>query len=338
MRREFPRVAALACGLVLIGCGGGDEDTPDGSGEDGAEEPAAALPPEEDIEAAGAERLKVSGDHLAAGGDAAWANWEATIVRVDADSGVQTDEIRIPEQPCGGSTFADGALWTQTCGSLGLARVDAKTLDVTHVALDASRAYNGNATIDAGEGAVWLVADGKGCEACVLLGVDPGSLDVSHEIEITPGGSSVAVGLGSVWVSNPKDGSVARIDPTSGELLSETPVEGSPQYVTVGEGSAWVFDQLGGNVVELDAEGEQARVIEADMAGAGGSITTGEGSVWVSGALTLLEEIDAETGEVIARYGPRSGGGDVLVTNGAVWVSRFQEDFEDILRLPIPAP
>ncbi len=74
------------------------------------------------------------------------------------------------------------------------------------------------------------------------------------------------------------------------------------------------------------------------MAGAGGAIRTGNGSVWVHGALTLLEEIDAETGEVVARYGPRSGGGDVLVSDGYVWVSRYEEEFEDILRLPVPSP
>ncbi len=79
-------------------------------------------------------------------------------------------------------------------------------------------------------------------------------------------------------------------------------------------------------------------MIEADMAGAGGSITTGNGSVWVHGALTLLEEIDAGSGEVVARYGPRSGGGDVIVAYGSVWVSRYEEQFEDILRLPVPSP
>lgn len=338
MKREILTCAVVACALALIGCGGSDDAPDTFTSNDTEEASVPELPEEEDFEAAGAERLKVSGDFLTAGGGAVWANWEATIVRIDPDSGEQTDEIRIPEAPCGGSAFEYGGLWTQTCTSPGLVRVDAKTLDVTPIPLDASRLHNGSSNIGAGEGAVWVVADGKGCEACLLSGVDPDSLDVSHQIEITPGGSSVAVGLGSVWVANPEDGSVARIDPSADEVTGETPVGGSPQFVTVGEGSVWVFDQLGGNVIELDAEGEEVEVIEADMAGAGGSIATGNGSVWVRGALTLLEEIDAETGEVVARFGPRSGGGDVVVSDGFVWASRYEDEYEDILRLPVPSP
>ena len=337
MRRAVVAVAFAA--LVVAGCGGGD-DEPEAAPpkENVGEASPAQLPEEEDIEDAGAERLKVAADGLTAGGGAVWGNWESTMVRIDPDSGKQTDEIKVPQAPCGRSAFGYGAVWSQACFDEGLVRVDPSSLEVTHVPLEASDIYNGASGIGVGEGAVWVVADGEGCEACLLVGVDPDSLEVSHEIEIEPGGASVAVGLGSVWVANPEGAVVTRVDPKAGDVVSQTPVEGSPQYLAVGEGSAWVFDQLGGNVVELDSEGEESAVIEADMAGAGGSITTGNGSVWVHGALTLLEEIDAATGEVVARYGPRSGGGDVLVAYGAVWVSRYEEDFEDILRLPVPSP
>ncbi len=76
------------------------------------------------------------------------------------------------------------------------------------------------------------------------------------------------------------------------------------------------------------------------MAGAGGSITTGNGSVWVHGALTLLEEIDAASGEVVARYGPAPEAATSWSRTESVWVSRYEEQFEDILRLPClrPAP
>ena len=329
-------VAGAFVAILLAGCGGGDDESEATTSAEAA--PVAELPEEEDIEAAGAERVKVSADGLAAGGGAVWGNWESTMVRIDPDTGKQTDEIKVPQAPCGRSAFGYGSVWSQTCFDEGLVSVAPGSLEVAYVPLEASDVYNGASGIGVGEGAVWVVADDKGCEACLLLGVDPDSLEVSHEIEIEPGGASVAIGLGSVWVANPEAGTVIAVDPEAGEVVNETPIDGSPQYLAVGEGSVWVFDQLGGNVVELDSEGEETAVIEADMAGAGGSITTGNGSVWVRGALTLLEEIDAGSGEVVARYGPRSGGGDVLVAYGAVWVSRYEEQFEDILRLPVPSP
>lgn len=321
--------------LLTAGAGCGNSDSGETQDQDGEEAVAPQVPAEEDFEEAGAEQLKVSVDHLSAGGDALWGNWEAAMIRIDPNTGEQTDEIRVPEAPCGGSEVGYGAVWTQTCTEDGLARVDSKSLDVTHIPLESSRFHNGNSTIGLGEGAVWVIADGKGCEACILIGVDPNSLEVSHEIEIEPGASSVIVGLGSVWVANPTSATVSMIDPATDEVSAVIPIEGAPQYLSVGEGGVWVFDQLGGNVVQLGPDGDEVRVVEADMAGAGGSITTGEGSVWVSGALTLLEEIDPETGEILARYGPRSGGGDVLVAYGWVWVSRYQEDFEDLLRLKV---
>ena len=337
VKRKYKYAASVFATLTFLasgaGCGDGDSDeAPD---QDQKEIETPEVPAEADFEQAGAERLKVSVDHLSAGGGAVWGNWEAAMIRIDPDTGEQTDEICIPEAPCGGSEFGDGAVWTQTCTEDGLARVDSETLEVTHVPLDSSSLHHGNSTIGFGEGTAWVIADGKGCEACVLIGVDADSLAVSHEIEVEPGASSVVVGLGSVWVANPKSATISMVDVATDEISAEIPVEGAPQYLAAGEGGIWAFDQLGGNVVELGPDGEEVRTIEADMAGAGGSISTGEGSVWVSGPLALLEEIDPETGEILARYGPRSSGGDVLVAYGWVWASRYQEEFEDLLRLEL---
>jgi DNA-binding beta-propeller fold protein YncE len=176
----------------------------------------------------------------------------------------------------------------------------------------------------AGEGAIWIVIDGKGCEACVLAGLDPKSLEITHEIDLDPGAASVAVGDGFVWVSDSKRNRVLRIDPHTDEVAGETKVGGLPQYLAVDSNGVWVLNQLEGTVMQLDPKtGELIRTIEADMAGAGGSITVGEGSVWVRGTLTLLKQIDSETGEIVATYGPDSGSGDSLVADGVLWVSAF---------------
>jgi streptogramin lyase len=316
--------SAFAAAVIAAGCGGGERKnatSPDGSAEAVT---ASGIPPEQDLIKEGAEVLPIPGDFMTAGGGRVWTN-------------VRADFVHVPEAPCQGGAFGFGAFWTATCTEDGLARVDATTHEVRHVDLDTPSLYGGSGAIAAGEGAVWMVVDGEKCEACVLVGVDPESMKVTHRLDLDEGASSVGVGFGSVWVTNPEADTVTRVDHGSDEVRGETTVEGSAQFLAVGESAVWVFDQLEGNVIELDPDGMEVRIVEADMAGAGGSIATGEGSVWVRGGLTLLEEIDEETGEILARYGPKSsGGGGVVVANGYVWASRPQDnDLKDTLRLEL---
>jgi streptogramin lyase len=218
-------------------------------------------------------------------------------------------------------------VFSATCyADKGLARINPQTLEVTSsIRLPTTDLYNQEGTIAAGEGAVWVIIDGKSCEACVLAGFDPQTLSRTHEIDLDPGAASVAVGNGFVWVSDSKRNRVLRIDPRTDEVAGETKVGGLPQYLTVDSNGVWVLNQLEGTVMQLHPEsGELIRTIEADMAGAGGSITVGEGSVWVRGTLTLLKRIDSDTGEVVAQYGPDTGSGDSLVADGVLWVSAFQ--------------
>jgi DNA-binding beta-propeller fold protein YncE len=184
--------------------------------------------------------------------------------------------------------------------------------------------FNQEGTIAAGEGAVWVIVDGKGCESCVLLGLDPRNLSTTHELDLTQGAESVAVGGGFVWVSDSEKNRVLRIDPRTDEVLGETKVGGLPRYLAADDSGVWVLNQLEGTVTQLDPRtGQEVRTIEADMAGAGGSITLADGYVWVRGTLTLLKKIDARTGEIVAAYGPPSGSGDSLVRDGVLWISGF---------------
>jgi hypothetical protein len=78
--------------------------------------------------------------------------------------------------------------------------------------------------------------------------------------------------------------------------------------------------------MELDLDsGDVVKTVEADMPGAGGSLMTSDGSVWVRGTVTLLKQIDSESGEIVAQYGPDLGSGDVLVRDGILWISAEKE-------------
>ena len=85
-----------------------------------------------------------------------------------------------------------------------------------------------------------MVIDGKGCEACVLVGLDPQTLQTTHEIDLDPGAESVAVGNGLVWVTDSKRNRVLRIDPRTDEVVGRprwAAFLGTSRSIRTGSGS-----------------------------------------------------------------------------------------------------
>ena len=326
MSRRFSvaLISALVLGGGLYGCGGGDGSDPSTSATTSTTTPGQVE--NVDLRKAGAAEVKIDGDWLVGTDDAVWLSAGPEFDRLDPKTGKRTGGVSVPGGLCLDPVYEYGALYSATCYSEeGLVRIDPQKLEVTDsVRLPVTDFYNQEGTIDAGEGAVWVIIDGKGCEACVLVGLDPQTLSRTHEIDLDPGAQSVAVGNGFVWVTNSHRNVVLRIDPRTDEVLGETKVDGLPSYLAVDSNGVWVLTQLDGTVTQLDPQtGQVIKTIEADMAGNGGSMTVGAGSVWVRGALTLLKQIDSATGEILSQYGPNEGSGDALVRDGVLWVSAF---------------
>ena len=326
--RSSPALAtALVFGALVGGCGADGSDTSTSAPTDTTGTTTSADVKTVDMRKAGAKEIKLDGDWLVGTDDAVWVMLGTEFLRLDPGSGKRTGGVKVPGGLCLGGAYAFGALYSATCyADKGMVRIDPKQLEVTdEVPLPTTDLYNQEGTIAAGEGAIWVVIDGKGCEACLLVGLDPQTLETTHQIDLDPGAESVAVGNGLVWVSDSKRNRVLRIDPRTDELVGETKVGGLPRYLAVDSNGVWVLNQLEGTVMQLNPEtGELIRTIDADMAGAGGSITAAEGSVWVRGTLTLLKQIDSDTGEIVAQYGPDSGSGDALARDGVLWVTAFQ--------------
>jgi YVTN family beta-propeller protein len=73
-------------------------------------------------------------------------------------------------------------------------------------------------------------------------------------IPVGDGPGEVAIGDGSVWVSNTDDGTVTRIDPSSNEVVAEVSVGGTPGDLAVaGDGSLWVANPELGGVQRIDS-------------------------------------------------------------------------------------
>lgn len=327
MPRRSPAalIVVLSVGAGLGACGGHDDASTTASSAT-VSTPSGQVKTV-DLRKAGAKEVSLDGDWLVATKDAVWITAGREVDRLDPQTAEQTGDVSVPGGPCLGGAYAFGAIFMPTCYSTkGLVRIDPETQRVTdQIRVPTSGLYNEEGSIAAGEGAVWMVLDGQGCEACVLGGFDPKTLSMTHQIELEPGAASVAVGGGFVWVSDSQRNRVLRIDPRTNDVVGETEVGGLPQYLVVDSNGVWVLNQLEGTVMQLDPHtGQLIKTIEADMKGAGGSITVGAGSVWVRGTLTLLKQIDSQTGEIVAQYGPEGGSGDALVDDGVLWVSAFR--------------
>jgi virginiamycin B lyase len=275
-----------------------------------------------DVNKAGAKKIRITGDWLAAGRRGIWLSGMEEIYRLNPRTGRKQVRIPIPEGPCQASDVGAGAVWTATCGVPGLAKIDTKRNRVArHVALPVSTDYFGEGSIGVGAGAVWLVTDGPDCTACRVSRVDPGTMEVTTEIPVRIGAASVRVGAGSVWVSNPVEDVVQRIDPNTRKVIRTIKTGRGPRFFDVGEGAAWTLDQVDGTVTRIDADTNRTVRIAARVRGEGGDLTVGGGSVWARGSDKLLTRIDPKRRRVVARYGPSSGSGAVIVGGGAVWIS-----------------
>jgi serine/threonine protein kinase len=131
--------------------------------------------------------------------------------------------------------------------------------------------------------------------------------------------SGVAVGEGSVWITNEGDGTVSRIDPVTNQARVIRVGKG-PDAVAVGEDSVWVVNRLGHSVSRIDPGTDRVEAT-IDVSGGGfpGTIAVGEGAVWIGVEgdyplgthLAAVHKIDPQSNQDVA---------SVTIEGALVWV------------------
>jgi len=151
------------------------------------------------------------------------------------------------------------------------------------------------------------------------------------KIPVAAGSVAAAAGFGSIWVSNPLNGTVARIDAKTDRVTHTTKTKAGARFLAAGEGAVWVLNQSDGSVSKISPiSGNVVATIPAKVPGEGGCIATGMGSVWVTMPHTPLIRIDPKSNKITERWtGP---GGDCISAGfGSVWLSNH--DFGNVWRI-----
>ena len=282
---------------------------------------------------------------LAVGGSSIWILAPGRIDEVDPTLNKFTGSAEIGSESDAyqGIAANDAGVWATHSSTPPLTRVDPTTRKVT-ARITAGVAPKGVlATADA----VWVADLRGGAVLRVDFGIDAVAATVPVGLAGNSGPNWLASGLGSIWVDMPNNNTVARIDETTDTVQATitipppmTPCGG----IAVGPDAVWVTG--------CDATTTMARIDPAtnvfvgttELGGHGYNLVVINGAPWVSvdprGAdAGYLARIDPATNTVdrvlVPGGGAFGGGGDIVVADGAVWVSDGYNN--RLLRLPMSA-
>ena len=153
-----------------------------------------------------------------------------------------------------------------------------------------------------------------------LLALSPRSGSVVGRVPLAGLPSDLAAGFGSVWVTEPDAGVVARVDPGRRTVLTTIPA-GTPTRVIAVGGGIWTLDPRDGTASRIDPSTDS--VAQTIAVGSDPSdIVFGDGSLWVAnhgqGTVTRIDPTDGRTEAVVRVGGDPSG---LAAAPGVVWAA-----------------
>ena len=169
-------------------------------------------------------------------------------------------------------------------------------------------------TVAAGANEVWMAA------AATAARVEP-KPERSYSVVDFGCCTGIALGDGSVWVTDGQGVVRLGADPRSGRVERRIGLTFLPQDIAVGAGGVWVTDQLGDTVWHIDPRtnhADRSITVGANPAG----IAVGRGSrIWVASGDGTVSRINPSSELVSATITVGGTPQDIAVGAGAVWVT-----------------
>ena len=260
---------------------------------------------------------------VSAGPDGVWvATRNQTVRRIDPSSRRITRTIGLGLVPTD-LAVSRGELWAASAGYLHrVIRITISDGDVQPVTIPVQKGYVGRAGHVLAAGNLVVAADGD--HSLFRLR----AFEARHFAEVPNGlglpGGALAVGEGSVWVSDPHSSLLSRVEPHSGRLQGAIslgpPSEARGAPIAVGGGSVWVALAARRTLFQVDPE--STSVVRTFRVGSAPSGVAVEGNhVWVSdengGGIRRIDSIPGRTRTIDLGF-PTVG---VAAANQLVWVA-----------------
>lgn len=241
-----------------------------------------------------------------------------TLSHFPPDDPSAAEEIEVGGRPSQ-VALGGGDVWVAYPVGDAVARVSEETAEVTKdirvgrtpaaVAADETGAYF--TALD--DGTIWQVDDDEARELAVLDDGFP---------------SSVAIGFGSLWVTDVVADRVLRIDPSTGDVLARIDVGTAPTAVAVGQDAVWVANFNDATVTRIDPVTDESSGDAVIVGGKPGALAVGFGYVWVTrskddSVIRIDTTTNEWTGEVFSAGDNPTG---VTVGAGHVWVTNTGDD------------
>src|SRR5438874_89808 len=190
---------------------------------------------------------------IAIGASSVWViiDRRGTLVRFDPATNTPVAEIMVPS----GSyvvAFGEGAVWVTNTDRDTLTRID----PATNLIVETIKVGKSPRFLAVGEGSVWTLNQGDGS----VTRVDAKTNKVVATIEVgIPGeGGDIALGEGSVWATS-FDVPLSRIDLATNKVVQQFVGTGG-DAIRVGLGSVWLSNLRAGTVWRLDPKRIEATV------------------------------------------------------------------------------
>jgi YVTN family beta-propeller protein len=172
--------------------------------------------------------------------------FDNTVSEINPAAQTEVKRIPVGNGPAA-LAYGYGSVWVANVTDWTVSRINVRlgVVTSTHtIALGGSPA-----AMAAGDGGIW-VATTQNAQSGQLLLIDPRTDRVTKNFPADPAPGGVAVGAGSVWVSD-ATGFLQRFNPSTG-ARQRIPVAGTPVGVAYADGAVWVANGKG-SVLRFDA-------------------------------------------------------------------------------------
>lgn len=207
------------------------------------------------------------------------------VSRVDLRTGVVTATTSLPSSGKSRLAPAAGVLPTGVSrlavGAGGVWAIDpdksVTRLDPTTGATAAVVHVTATTSIAADRGSVWFVGAGQ-----VVRRIDPRTNRPGQAIRIAASGlAGIALGAGSVWVTDPPDGLVWRVEPGLRPIERSFDAGVGVTGITFASGAVWVTNFVDGTVLRIDPR-TNAITARVRVSGTPEGVSAAGGSAWVT--------------------------------------------------------